>query len=485
MARLVLHRASLRQFLGPTALYAVACGVALVVAWVFGDAWIPVLFLAGMGVVLLTWRNTRWPDTWSRYLSFGALLLLVCVANRAFYIADYFVTGTQFDEWPFWAQSPQAAVFKGEVIAVLGTLLTLLGWRLCGGMRVSPAIVMERPRQTYRVVQVIYVLALIGLFISERRPGMVAALGQLLPTLLVLGLVGAFLVPMTRFRGDLARLLATIALSVPFVLMASGTGMKENIILATVPAAVMTWRYFHHPLARTGMVAAGLVALALITAYVNLYRSEVWVPQSRGLAISQSVPQDFVEEVRSVGLAHAVGDGLGAFIKRSDGSYAHGWAVSIADDQAFHPKLVFAPLAYVFVPRVLWPGKPLIQQGWEYSGLVFGENYISWSGSSTAAGFYSALYLGLGWPAVVLGALMAGMLLAAMSRLALRFGGPLAAGLYIFSMVPFMLRMNANWTVGVLSGPIIGLVYVLAIFSAARIVAYVIAKSVHTPAASP
>lgn len=485
MARLVLRRSSFRQFFGPTALYAVGCGVALVIAWAFGAAWLPVLFLAGMTVILLTWRQVQWPDTWSRYLSLGAVLLLMCATDRVFYIADYFVTGPQFDQWPFFVEHPQTAVFKAEIIAILGPLLTILAWRQCGGLKVSPGVVMERPKQTYRVVQIIYVMALVGMFATERIPRLAAMAGQLLPTLLGLGLVSTFLLPMARLRRASSRLIATVLLSLPFMALASSTGMKENIILAVIPSGVMAWRWFRHPLARASMIAAGLVALALITSYVNLYRAEVWTPQNYGLPISDSVPQDFVDQIKTDGMPDTVAGGLEAFIHRSDASFAHGWAVSIADEQALHPRMVLGPLVYVFIPRIAWPGKPLIQVGWEYSGLVFGQRYMSQFRSSTAAGFYPGLYLGAGWPAVVIGALLAGALLAGMTRLALKFGGSLAAGLYIFSLLPFMLRMNENWPDGVLAGPVITLVYLLVIVSLAKVIARVAFPSQRTPATSP
>lgn len=471
MARLTVSRALVTQSLGPALIYAPCCMVALLVASVSDEAWLLPLFMAGIIVTWLTWRHTSWRDLPSRYLSFGAVLLLACVLNRMFYIADYLIAGSRFDEWPFWATSPRAAVFKGEVITVIGTLLTVFAWRLAGGMRISVADLLEQPRHTHRMMQIIYALALCGLLISWRIPRIASLFGQLLPTLLGLGLVTAFLLPVVKVKHDLLRLLAVTFLSLPFAFMASQTGMKENMILAVIPSAVLAWRYFRHPILRAGMVVLGLAVLALITSYVSMYRNEVWIPASNGLPVSTSVPQDFIVKIHTMGLAQTMGDGLQDFIERSNSSLAHGWAISIADEQEFHPGLVFAPMAYVFIPRVLWSGKPLIDQGGEYSGLVFGERYASSSRSSTAAGLYPAFYLGWGWPAVVFGSLLLGTLLAFTTRMAQHFGGNSAAGLYIFSMLPFVLRLDATWTVGALSGPVVSLVYVLVIVTAARVAA--------------
>lgn len=442
------------------------------------------LFLLGEVVVLAAWRQVRWPDSWSRYLSFGAVLLLVCAISRLFYIADYFVNGLQYDQWPFFAQRPEAAVFKGEALAVVGTLLTLFGWRVCGGMKISPAVVMEHPQRTFRIMLVIYVASLFGMLVASQVPRAAGAFGQLLPALLALGLVSTFLLPMARLRTDTTRLIAVVVLSVPFAALASHSGMKQNIILAIVPSAVMAWRRFRHPAVRMGMVVAGLLALALITSYVRLYRAEVWQRESMGLPVSANVPQDFVKEIQTDGIARTLGAGLSDFIQRADASYRQGWAVSIADEQAFHPELVLAPLTYVFVPRMLWPAKPRNLQGAEYTALVTGARFAP-GGSSTAVGLYPGLYLGYGWPAFLAGALFAGILLAGMTRVVLRLGGPFAAGLYIFAMLPFMLRMGENWPVDDLSLPIINAVYVIVIVASARVVARIAIRTRYGPATAP
>ena len=471
MTRIGEKRASLTWILGPIMVYLLGGLVSALVAGILGDVWLLALYVSGAATALLAWRWLRWPDIWARYFSFGAVLLLMCVLNRVFYVADYFMNGARFGEWPFFVQAPQVAVFKGEVMTVLGTLITVFAWRLAGGMRVSPAVVFEQPQAAYRVLLVVYLMSLVGLTMSQIEPTVAATLGQLLPTLLGLGLVSAFLLSLTKFRHGLVRLVSVAGLSVPFLITASGTGMKQNMILAVLPTALLAWRYFRHPVLRMGMVLAGGFALGLITSYVNSFRAEVW-DQGNGSNSGQTL-RYFVDEMQNDGFLNTVGNGLKDFVSRADASYEHGWAVSIADEQQFHPRLVFSPLAYAFIPRFLWPGKPEIRQGWEYSGLVFGQQYIAWSSSSTEAGLYPSLYLGFGWPAVVIGAILVGVLLAGMTRLAQRFGGPIAAGLYIFAMLPFILRLDETWAVGALTGPVISLVYLLVIVGLARLFAMV------------
>ncbi len=467
MRGLTIKKSAVMESAIPLVFYLVGC-VAAVLIFPLGHVWMPLLFSVGALALLLAWRRIQWSDGWQRYLSFGAALLSIGILSRAFAIADYFLVGMQYDEWPFSTHSPEAALFKGEFIAVVGLLLTVFSWRLCGGLRVSPAVVLQRSPHIHRVMIVIYLGSLVGMLVVVLLGKTAGALGQLLPTILALGLVVSFLLPFGGLQARAPRLIAVALMSLPFVILASGSGMKENIILSMLPTVAMAWVCINHPLVRSGMVVIGLILLAIISSYVGFYRQEVWGRISQGLSPSETITQDFIRKIEVVGIAETTGDGLRDFVARLDASYRQGWAVAIADEQELQPGLVFEPLTYVFVPRILWPSKPSALQGAEYTSLVTGQRFVE-GGSSTAVGFYTGLYLGYGWLAFVIGALFAGALLAGMTRIAKRLGGALAAGLYIFSMLPFMLRMSESWPIDVFAKPIIGLVYVLVIVAFARV----------------
>jgi hypothetical protein len=93
---------------------------------------------------------------------------------------------------------------------------------------------------------------------------------------------------------------------------------------------------------------------------------------------------------------------------------------------------------------------------------------MAWSDSSSTAGLFTSFYLGVGWLAVLVGALGVGVVLAVFTRLCGRLVGTIAAGFYICSVLPTMLRLDENWRVGVLSGPILSAVYVLGFLNIAK-----------------
>lgn len=450
----------------PTLVYLLGILLVAVLKVTESDIWLPALYLVGGIAALVAWKSISWPDNWLKYMSFGAIFLLVCVLNRALYFFDYLLSGARLDDWPFYAHEPGWALFTGEVITIIGTLLTVLAWHVAGGLRVTPGVLFQQVGPTYRLMLFAYVLSLAVFGASLAIPGISEATGQLLPTLLALGLVAAYLISMTGFR-PITQLVVVSALAMPFVVAALGAGMKENLILALLPMAIVAWRVLRQPILRIGMIVTAITLIGVITAYVGHYRAEVWYQKAD--KPTGDVMSSFVDEMETAGPLVKVSEGIAGFLMRNNASVHRGWAVSIADEDGYYPELVFAPMVYVFVPRMLWPEKPEIRQGWEYSGVVFGERYMAWSGSSTAAGLYPSFYLGAGWFAVIAGALTVGVLLAYGARLASRVGGPVAGGLYIVALLPFMLRLDETWSVGAITGPTISLVYLLLILGLMRL----------------
>ncbi len=430
--------------------------------------WLPLLCGSAL-LAFLTWKRIHWIDGWSKYLSFGAVVLLACAVNRLFYMVGFALDDSGF-AFPFYAENPQTAMIKAEVATLAGTLLTVLAWWAWGGARYSPGLLLSGPRPPLvRLLVVTYATSLVAMAALTLAPQIQTRSGQLLPTMLVLGATTGFFLPLLLARARWARLLLVAAMGLPFLYVALGTGMKENIILALAPTAYLLWNYSPRRSARLWMALIAVLALSLVTSYIGFFRGEVW--HADRVVDQSQVLDDYFNAVAERGLADTFSDGIKEFVARNNAMPYRGWAVAIADTEGYSPGLVFSPMLYVLVPRVLWPEKPEIRQGWEYSGLVFGEQYIAWSDSSLSAGLYPALYLGGGWIAVVVGALGIGLLMALCTKLAFAIGGPPLGGLFTLTMLPYALRLDEAWTVGAFSAPLINVIYISAIFFGARFVA--------------
>lgn len=481
MAAIVLARNPVHAGRGMLVQGCVVFSIGILLAFVMGisrDGWWQVpLFICSAMAAFLAWRGYPWPDDWSRYLSFGAGVLIACALNRLLYIADFFIAGERFSEWPFFSTAPEVALMKAEIATILGTFITVAAWMSAGGARYSPsAIFAARRKRVISTLGLLYVTSLFGLIVLRIDPELVGALGQLVPTLLSVGTASAFFLPMALSTRTGIRLFAVAFMSVPFFYAALGTGMKENIILAALPTGYMLWTTVRGLPQRVMMISITVVFVGLITSYVGYYRAEVWY--GGRVAGQQRMLAEYLEQPFASGPAVVLKEGLVKFVSRGNTSAYRGWAISLADEYGHEPELVFAPMAYVFVPRVLWPEKPEIRQGWEYSALVFGADYASRSNSSTASGLFPSFYLGGGWLAVVFGAAGIGVMMAWLLRLSRRVGGGLLVALFSFSTLPFALRLDEAWAVSAMAEPIIGFVYLSAIFMIARGAFGVLSRSV-------
>lgn len=472
-----ISRKNIRQSIKPLGFPLLVVIFAWLLAWFYGidsdGAWQLFAFPGTIAAGVWAWRKIEWHDSMAQYLAFGAAVLLMMALNRVLYTLDFLFVGERFSAWPFFATEPWWAVLKGEIATVLGTFLVVSVWLLAGGNRFSPAMVVQSERRlAILTLLIVFFGSVLGLGISSSDLEFASRLGQLLPTLVGLGAAAALFVPVMSMKSSIGRLALSALMSFPFIFVALGTGMKENIILSCIPLGFILWRDHNSVPKRTALVTFGVLFIGFVTTYVGHYREEVWQGGSEESQIE--VLEQYIENMREDGLGKTLESGLEAFVGRSNASLHRGWAVSLADEYGHEPRLVFGPMVYVFIPRLIWPAKPQIRQGWEFSGLVFGASYISWSDSSTAAGLFGSLYLGGGWPAVILFSGILGWMIAGLMHLAFRLGGPLLAGLFTFSMVPFALRMDETWSVGAFSEPLISLVYASVLFYLARFAARIL-----------
>lgn len=440
-----------------------------------GDSWLIVLYAAGAISAFAMWRLMPWVDRASQVVSIGAVLLLTLALNHLLYLADFVLSGSQLHLWPLNPSAPENALIAGEAMTVLGTFLTTLAWRWFGGMRVSPVSLFGEGATGFRVLCVAYVMSLAVVVLSSIGQQFGDRLGRLLPSLQVIGLLCCYLLPVKIVRNAAMRLALVVLMSAPFLASALGTGMKEAIIVSVLPIAVTAWQGMRSWVTRVTLIALGIAIFSFVGSYVNFYRANYWKTNTE--VATQHALTSYIADASEGGVSDAAKSGGAFFLARNNASWYHGWAVSIANDIGLYPDLVFEPMVTVFVPRFMWPDKPRNIQGAEYTALVTGQAFVYEQGSSTATGFYTGLYLGGGWIAVLAGAILSGGVLAGMTRILFWLGGSLAGGLYMAAILPFTLRMSEEWPVSGLALPIITGCYVLALSFIFKIAAKFVLRS--------
>jgi hypothetical protein len=167
------------------------------------------------------------------------------------------------------------------------------------------------------------------------------------------------------------------------------------------------------------IAAISLFFLSVLFTYSNMRRGVFW--QMKGVlmaerpdvipfllpAIKASIPgtQEFSEnQVFPRG-------GVWHFLARNEFVSSSGWAYSYVQQYGTNDGKYIREVPANLIPRVLWAGKPKVSRGREIAVLL--GQAKSWESATTATGFPMAtcLYWGWGYPCVVIGMFLNGMLL--------------------------------------------------------------------------
>jgi hypothetical protein len=348
---------------------------------------------------------------------------------------------------------------------VVGVLLTAWGWymfnRLVGATDRYASITSQYSRNP-RPYWVLWVVGIVGEVLSLRFADDISALGASLATARAAGLMSVLALSYILWQRKIWRLLGVFLLSAPFIYASLGSGFKENVIFAVLPMGIVVWRESRTRRARITLLIVGALCIGVVTSYVQYFRARVW---NRGDTSSiVEVAQGYIEQGRYQDDAT---EGMPLFLARNDSMYPHGWSIDLGDSDQVTAGEIFAPLAYVFIPRALWPEKPDINPGGEHSERIWGNHYLLVTNSATAAGLYPSFYMGGKYIGVIIGSVGVGALMAFFYYVLRRYASQFTTGIYAWVLFLTALRLDENWPVFVFSAPIINAAYAVALGTAA------------------
>ena len=442
--------------------YSVGFAIVLLIRPLLGDqVWMVFQAIAGAIAFFYLWRRLYWAG--NPLLSFGAILLIAGFLNRILYAIDAALNGSRLSEWPIPSNGEWWALARAEWMTVVGTIIIVFVWRRLGGVESSLALSSEvtRGRRSLAGYWILYTCA-VGIELLRQQELLFPQIAQLATVTYASG-VGAVLTINDRKASPARVILQTAVMSAPLIYLALGTAMKEAIIVAILPMVIVFWRRFNYNAARVVLIGLMCVSAAIATNFVEFYRERNWV-MGETLSIFQALRSYSLDRPSRTSEGGVEG-GLQDFLIRSNATYHRGWAIDLAEQDGYIPEQIFGALAYAFIPRFIWPEKPDIEPGQEHSGRLFGEAYRLSTTSSTAAGFFPALYMGGGWIAVFIGAWFTGWMVGLLTRFLNRTGNPYSISAFGWIVLLYALRLDETWPVYALSSPIISFVYVIALGS--------------------
>ena len=412
------------------------------------DEVVLVVVHAGSALALwICWRLGRWGR--ARFSSFGAALLLMGLAFRLLAMVDALAYGTRVDDLYRYRALPlpepvMDIVIKGEMITLFGMLLVACTWRFVIGRQIEQFSALGSIRQVpQRLPMLVYASALAAQVAQRLLDLSAGPFQQILWLLSTFGVASIYFIAIRKHSAK--RQMATAGmLALPLFALAMNSGMKEMMLFPFIPAAILFWIRFNHVAVRAAAIVLAIAVLAISQLYVHHLRAETWRAEG-------TVDMSTGELVRSFGSGlgkSSAMDGLDAISSRVNQTMAHTTTVTLADNRGHEPMAIFGAIPAAFVPRVLWPGKPILQPGAQHTARILGGDIpISQIRSATAAGFFTELYLGGWWFGMILGSIAYGVLLAATQKWALGYAPGFGHQAYCFLVLYSTIRFDETHVV--------------------------------------
>lgn len=463
-----VDRSAGRSFPLLPALAIYAFGIAISYAFRSDDSpafWLSCVAISGAGTLFYVWRTMDWEG--HQFDAFVAVYLLASIVNRLLYILDFAVGVSRTADWPVPTLDPEIAMLKGEIVTVVGILLTSWAWHSLSTRLRSPdrfANIAGHYTDNPRGYFLLWSVGVAAEVASRLYGEQTAVLGAAVGVARAAGLMSVLALTYVLWSKPAFRLISVWLLSLPFVYASLGSGFKENVIYACLPIAIVAWRELRSKRARIVLLVFGMLFVGVVTSYVQYYRERVWT-RNESLSIGE-ISREFADQER---YSSDASEGIPLFLARNNAMYHHGWAIDVKDRGEVSASEIFAPLVYIFIPRFLWPEKPEVNPGAEHSERIWGSHYVLVTNSATAAGLYPSLYMAGGYLAVIIGAIAAGALMAYTFYLLSRYATRFATGIYAWALFLTALRLDDNWPVFVFSAPLINSAYA-AVFGLAAVI---------------
>lgn len=385
------------SLLKSTFTYLFFCTSFLLISYINNKILLPIIHTGSAVSLLVFWKKINWGK--ARYDVFGAALLLFYAMFKIQAALDGLIYGPRIDQIYNTVPLPKDLTWlflKSESLNHIGILLLVATWRQTVGDQIEKFSFLNNYRLVERQLPAIVWTAAIVIELMRRVGGQnFGIFAQISGLTYQFGVVSIFFIASTQ-RGQYRQVLTALILAVPMVLLALGTGMKENMIFPLTPAAIIIWFSFRSISLKVALALLIVILLAYSQLYVQFVRQVSW-----GIGGSKYSNAQLLEGFQRYLKSTSLTDGLESISSRVNMTISRATTVAIADARGFEPYNIFAPIPGSLIPRFIWPGKPVLMPGAQHTLRIHGINAPpreAWS--ATAAGFFTELYLGggiIGW----------------------------------------------------------------------------------------
>lgn len=377
-----------------------------------------------------------------------------------------------------WRESvPMEYQFQAELVFLSATVVFALVWRVLEG-RTPLAVWREPPPRAMWWTYALALVAYVGLGASPLGRSFGASLE--LMKMFSIGALAVLLGGRTDYRLGGRKSWLAIAALAPLYLLALRTGMKGEVAVVSMPFLFPMFRQFN--LRRALLLAGFVVGVVLfVFPFSQAWREANWSGAERGVAADvPEVAFHVYSRWQRYGLLETATASTAQWLARGSSAEQGGLVMMLAEQDGLLGPVLLEGLATIFVPRFLWPDKPLYQPGAWFTWYLGYADSPETATSSTAMMLPTELYWMFGTAGVVLGMAVMAVLYFWTWRLLLRRS---ARGLVpLVALFALLARSGGGLeeihTIYAISSPLILLVYVVLFDFAQRILMPVLAGRV-------
>lgn len=401
------------------------------------------------------------PDFLTLFLSFQILNKLLTVASLA-------AGESQLTVFEASLLVETRFKFAAEWVHLAAMVFFTAGWILVE--RVSGGLRRGRRVYTVRFLLPFYGVTTILALLMQRAPlGVEAGYLSTIMQFSALATVGALLASRPDWGKGVGRLALTIAMLVPPTYLALTSGTKGALVVAALPLFVAA---LANGATRAFMV---LVPFAIFMLGVGIPLSEEmrkanWESYGarEGISIEEGLAR-VLAQYESAGIAATLEHTIVRFAHRASSAQIGGVVMQVAEEDGLIGLEPIKLLPTIFIPRFLWPGKPLFQPGAWFTWYLGRAASPEDATSATATMLGTETYWMLGTLGLVL-LISLGALYAAIWRALEALSTRTLMGIAgMYALLGSAVRFEESHVVYAVSMPIITFIYVWVLSTVERL----------------
>lgn len=440
-------------------------GLALVYPSADWQATVGVLMVSQAFCGALAWRRLRMTAA-AVLPDFLTLFLLMQFVNKSLTALGQIVIGYgeaagRVGEYLSIGESvPTKYMYQAELVFLLATALFTLTCRLLERSRRPPAV-WQAPAA--KVMWWTYGLSLVAhLVLSYSPSGSSLGITQELMKFFSVGALAVLLGGRTDYALGGRRSWLPILALMPLYVLALRSGMKGEVALVSLAILLPAVRHLN---LNRSLLLGGFVVLVVLFVFPfsQAWRQANWAGY-RGYenADISTVASRVLSSWEQDGLLETAAASTAQWLSRGSSAEAGGLVMQLAERDGLIGPILIEGLTTIFIPRFLWPDKPLYMPGAWFTWYLGDARSPETATSSTAMMLPTELYWMFGILGVLIGMPLLGMLYFYIWKYLIRRAvRGLVSSVALFALLTSSAALESTHAIYAISGPIILLVYVV------------------------